>query len=223
MLLLTGAEGLQNFQRQAVVIMRKNWLPLFLFPTIGRQPKVPNPAPPPFWLPQLIRLWSRATGSAVKHSHHLCRWEETRPFWSIVLASPVWFLIHPFDRKRKKNLLLLCSRFPLCSTNLSLYPKVIVILKHAALVEIYKKIIFAYTPTMGLKKLQPPWSFPSITSRQGMTMSIGRAEKGDDGAECSPFWEGTIAFCIVLLCFMKVEELGHKLPNFQIPKNSGLV
>lgn len=39
MLLLTGAEVLQSFQRQVVVIMRNNWLPLFLFPTFVGSPR----------------------------------------------------------------------------------------------------------------------------------------------------------------------------------------
>lgn len=122
MLLLTGAEVLQSFQRQVVVIMRNNWLTLFLFPTKGRQTKVPNPAPALCWLSQLIRLWSRATGSAVKHSHHLCWWEETRPFWPIVLASPVRFLILPFDRKRKKIYLHFVHVF-LCAVPVLVFPQ----------------------------------------------------------------------------------------------------
>lgn len=39
MLLLTGAEVLQSFQRQVVVIMRNNWLPLLLFPTFVGSPR----------------------------------------------------------------------------------------------------------------------------------------------------------------------------------------
>lgn len=115
----------------------------------------------------------------MRHSHHLCWWEEARPFWPIVLASPVGFLIHPFYRKRKQKVYFHFVHIFLCAVPILFFPpKVIVILKHAALVEIYQKIISASTPTMGLEKLGPPWSFLSITSRQGIRMRTGRAEKG---------------------------------------------
>lgn len=124
MLLLTGAEVLQSSQRQAVVIMRNTGCHCSYFlPKVGSPPRYqilhlpraacPSSADCEVELPEV--QWNTATtyagGKKQGRFGPLC----------FLVQFGFWYTL--LTEKEKKNLLLLCLRFPLCSTNLKSFPK----------------------------------------------------------------------------------------------------